>query len=103
VPVLTSQVSSMPEVAGDAALYCDPEDALSIAAGIMRLLDTDTATRLVERGRERLTQFSWQRTAEAMCRVYELCVTGTRSVQGADEPAAPRRAEKKEVYAECPR
>jgi alpha-1,3-rhamnosyl/mannosyltransferase len=76
IPVLTAEVSSMPEVAGDAALYCDPDDALSIAAGIVRLLDRETAARLVERGREQLKQFSWQHTAEAMCRVYEHACRG---------------------------
>ena len=74
VPVLTSSVSSMPEVAGDAAVYCDPDDPGSIAAGIERLLDTATAARLVQRGRRRLSQFSWERTARAMCAVYEMCL-----------------------------
>ncbi len=73
VPVLTSRRSSMPEVAGNAAAYCDPDDARSIAAGIARLLDPVAARVLTEAGRTRLESFSWQRTAEAMCAVYERC------------------------------
>lgn len=78
VPVLTSNVSSMPEVAGDAAVYCDPDDANSIAAGIERLLDVPTAAELVQRGRQRLAMFSWERTAQAMCAVYERCLNEVR-------------------------
>ena len=74
VPVLTSRVSSMPEVAGDAAVYCDPDDPRSIAAGIQRLLEPATARVLVHRGRARLARFSWERTAAAMCAVYETCL-----------------------------
>lgn len=80
VPVLTSHVSSMPEVAGDAAVYCDPNNAASIATGIEQLLDSDTAAELVHKGRRRLEQFTWQRTAEAMCAVYELCLTRSHAV-----------------------
>jgi|GEM_PF-115381 len=71
VPVLTSNLTSMPEVAGDAAVYCDPNDLDSIAHGIATLLEPATAKQLVAKGRRRLEQFSWQRTAEAMCAVYE--------------------------------
>jgi glycosyltransferase involved in cell wall biosynthesis len=73
VPVLTALVSSMPEVAGDAAVYCDPDDPSSIAAGIARLLEPSTAQELVRRGRLRLAHFSWEHTAKAMCAVYEMC------------------------------
>lgn len=74
VPVLTSNVSSMPEVADDAAVYCDPDDAGSIAAGIAKLLEPSVATRLVEAGRRRLALFDWERTAAAVCAVYEQCL-----------------------------
>ncbi len=71
VPVLTSNRSSMPEVAGDAALYCDPTDPASIAAGLAELLQPATAARLVPRGRVRVRDFTWERTAAALCAVYE--------------------------------
>lgn len=73
VPVLTSNIGSMPEIAGDAAVYCDPYSVESISAGMLRLLDKDTAATLVENGRRRNTQFSWERSAAALCDVYELC------------------------------
>jgi glycosyltransferase involved in cell wall biosynthesis len=83
VPVLTSRISSMPEVAGDAAAYCDPNDPQTIAAGIEQLLDRASAEVLVRRGRERLRLFSWERTAAAMCRAYE---TAWEAVRGGVRP-----------------
>jgi glycosyltransferase involved in cell wall biosynthesis len=71
VPVLAARVSSMPEVAGDAAAFCDPYSADSIAAGLAELLDSARAAELVARGRQRVRQFTWQRTAERVCAVYE--------------------------------
>lgn len=71
VPVLAARGSSMPEVAGDAAVYCDAHDPRSIARAMEKLLDDDTARELVARGRARLRDYSWTRTAEAMCAVFE--------------------------------
>jgi len=63
-PVVTSNVSSLPEVAGDAALLVDPYDVASIADGIRRAV-TDEALRqqLIARGRLRAREFSWARAA----------------------------------------
>lgn len=75
-PVLTSDISSMPEIAGDAAVYCKPDDTESIAAGMTSLLnDGPSITQLIDRGRERLRGYSWERTAELMCTVYEAAVS----------------------------
>ena len=64
VPILASNVTSMPEVAGKAALYTDPTNVSSIAEG-MRLLATDKELRnkLVALGRTRSSDFSWDLTA----------------------------------------
>jgi alpha-1,3-rhamnosyl/mannosyltransferase len=63
-PVLTSTVSSLPEVAGDAALLVDPFDVGAIAAGLARLLgDAALADDLRARGWARAAEFSWARTA----------------------------------------
>jgi glycosyltransferase involved in cell wall biosynthesis len=63
-PVLTSSVSSLPEVAGDAALLVDPRDPVAIGAGLGRLLgDPALAQDLRDRGRARAAEFSWERTA----------------------------------------
>lgn len=63
-PVITSDATSLPEVAGDAAIYVDPLDTESIADGMRRVLD-DRALRdsLAQRGLERARLFSWDRTA----------------------------------------
>lgn len=64
VPVACSNASSLPEVAGDAALLFDPGDEREIAVCIQRLLeDPDEASRLRRAGRERAAQFTWERTA----------------------------------------
>jgi glycosyltransferase involved in cell wall biosynthesis len=69
-PVVTSNVSSLPEVAGDAALLVDPRDVRAIAAGIERVLtDPELGRRLRESGRERAGEFSWERTARETLRV----------------------------------
>jgi glycosyltransferase involved in cell wall biosynthesis len=63
-PVVTSNTSSLPEVAGDAALLVDPRDARAIAGAIERLLtDPELAERLRAKGRSRAQAFSWERTA----------------------------------------
>jgi glycosyltransferase involved in cell wall biosynthesis len=69
-PVLASATSSLPEVAGDAALLADPEDTAAIAAGLARLA-SDPALRasLRARGIARAAQFTWERCAEQTLRV----------------------------------
>ena len=67
VPVLTSNVTSMPEVAGDAALLVDPFSTTSITEGMLQLY-TDDALRsqLVEKGLQRSKIFSWEHTATSL-------------------------------------
>jgi glycosyltransferase involved in cell wall biosynthesis len=63
-PVLTSRTSSLPEVAGDAALLVDPSDERAIGAALERLLgDAVLVAELRTRGRQRAAEFSWERTA----------------------------------------
>ncbi|HXK33714.1 MAG TPA: glycosyltransferase family 1 protein [Dehalococcoidia bacterium] len=75
VPVLTSAVSATAEVAGDAALLCDPESVESIRDGLRRLL-TDASLRAdyAARGQKRASEFSWARAAEETRAVYERVV-----------------------------
>ena len=63
-PTVTSNLSSLPEVGGDAAVYVDPYDTSSIAAGLERVL-SDEALRaeLREKGPRRAAEFSWERFA----------------------------------------
>jgi len=70
-PVVTSKVSSLPEVAGDAAVYVDPEDVDSIADGILRIAEDDGLRQsLSERGLAQARQFSWRRCAETTMGIY---------------------------------
>jgi glycosyltransferase involved in cell wall biosynthesis len=63
-PVLTSNCSAMPEIAGDAAILVDPLSEEAIADGIDRLAQPRLAAELKARGRHRYQRFSWARTAE---------------------------------------
>jgi glycosyltransferase involved in cell wall biosynthesis len=66
-PVVTSRISSLPEVVGDAALLVDPYSTEDIAHGLERVLgDEGLRTELSARGRERVKQFSWARSVEAI-------------------------------------
>jgi len=79
--VITSKVSSLPEVVGDAALLVDPMDAGAIADAMARLLDDEALRRdLIRRGHERARAFSWTRS-----------VARTREVYGEVLAAIPRR------------
>jgi len=72
VPVITSNTSSLPEVAGDAALLVDPHDVDAIADAMMRVL-TDEALRaeLARRGLENVKRFSWEKCARETLAVLE--------------------------------
>jgi glycosyltransferase involved in cell wall biosynthesis len=64
VPAACSNVTSLPEQAGDAALVFDPDDVDSIASAILRLWSDDRLrTMLAEHGRERIKCLTWERTA----------------------------------------
>ena len=71
VPVAVSERSSLPEVAGDAALMFDPEDERAIAGAIERVLsDPALAGRLRAAGLQRAALFTWDATAAATAEVY---------------------------------
>ncbi|MGQ9491521.1 MAG: glycosyltransferase family 4 protein [Anaerolineae bacterium] len=72
VPVITSNTSSLPEVAGDAAILVDPHDVDAIAEAMYRVL-TDEALRaeLARRGLENVKRFSWEKCARETLAVLE--------------------------------
>jgi glycosyltransferase involved in cell wall biosynthesis len=71
-PVITSNVSSLPEIAGSAALLVDPNDGAALAEAMRRvILDQDLRGRLRAQGLLRAIDFSWDRTAEATFAVYK--------------------------------
>lgn len=71
-PVITASASSLPEVAGDAALMVDPYDCLDLADAMYRTL-TDNGLRedLRQRGLRRVAAFTWKRTALEVSRVLD--------------------------------
>jgi glycosyltransferase involved in cell wall biosynthesis len=70
-PVVTSNVSSLPEVVGDAAILVDPYDAQSIADGILKVLHSShLRADLRERGYARVREYSWERSVRTVRKVY---------------------------------
>lgn len=71
-PVLCSNVSSLPEVAGDAACYFDPYSEDSIRNAVLKLLNNSNyRDDLIKKGYEQLKRFSWEITAEKTKKLYE--------------------------------
>jgi len=70
-PVVTSNVSSMPEVVGEAAVLVHPENVFDIARGISQvLLDHDLRQKLREKGRLQMERFSWERSVSRVLDIY---------------------------------
>jgi glycosyltransferase involved in cell wall biosynthesis len=70
-PVVTSNLSSLPEVAGDAAVLVDPYDPRAIADGIHRVLtDEDLRRSLRQKGLARAQQFSWEKSVRRVLEIY---------------------------------
>jgi glycosyltransferase involved in cell wall biosynthesis len=76
IPVICSNTTSMPEVAGDAALYVDPSDVEAIAEA-MHKISTDSALRtsLIEKGKAQKEKFSWDKSAKKLWDSIEKCLT----------------------------
>ena len=67
VPIVSSDVTAMPEVAGDAALYCDPFSVESIADALKKIAaDEVLRNQLVANGRAQRAKFSWDKSADAL-------------------------------------
>ena len=76
-PVVTSNVSSLPEVVGEAAVLVNPENVFDIARGIRQaLVDEDLRRTLGRRGREQVARYSWDRAADRVLEIYRGAVEG---------------------------
>jgi glycosyltransferase involved in cell wall biosynthesis len=72
-PVVTSNISCMPEIAGKCAVLVDPHSEESIADGMDRVLSSaDFRQQLTRAGQERARLFSWKRTAEQTLQTYQM-------------------------------
>lgn len=70
-PVVTSNTSSLPEVAGDAAILVDPNDVISLAEAILNVIsDRQLRTNLIAKGKARANLYSWERTAKETLQAY---------------------------------
>jgi len=64
-PVITSNISSLPEAGGDAALYVDPKNVDDIAEKILMLVENPSLRReLIEKGKKQIKKFSWEKCAK---------------------------------------
>ena len=71
-PVITSNTSSLPEVAGDAAILIDPNNINQLADAILQVIsDSQVRQKLIEKGKERAKLFSWERTASETINAYK--------------------------------
>jgi alpha-1,3-rhamnosyl/mannosyltransferase len=81
-PVACSNLSALPEVAGDAAELFDPYDEEAMAAAIRHLLDDGVRrAELVERGRRRWPEFTWERAAAGTLDVYRRALEARSSAR----------------------
>lgn len=72
VPVIAGNVSSMPEICGEAALFAHPENPTEIANQMVKLsTDINLRTTLIKKGQEQLQKFSWQKTADLLWQCCE--------------------------------
>ncbi|MCO6451376.1 MAG: glycosyltransferase family 4 protein [Caldilineales bacterium] len=73
VPLACSSASSLPEVAGDGALYFDPTDVTDMTKSIVRLLvEPELCSELVAKGRDNVVRFPWAQTARQTMQVLEM-------------------------------
>lgn len=87
-PVVTSNMSSIPEVVGDAAVLVDPYDVAAIADGLERVLgDTALRERLIARGLERAQSFSWERSVRAIHAGYMRVLGVVPATVAAEQPS----------------
>jgi len=71
-PLICGKTSSLPEVAGDAAIYFDPIDKLSMLNSIQKVIYNDELKKqLINKGVERVKEFTWKKTADKTKKIYE--------------------------------
>jgi len=79
-PVVTSNISSLPEVVGHAAVLVNPENVFEIMRAVQRvLLDQSVRDKLRQRGYEQAKKFSWDASAQRILQVYKEVATGAQA------------------------
>lgn len=70
-PVITSNISSMPEIGGDACYYIEPKSLDDLTRGLEKIIEnTDLRKKMSQKGIERAKQFSWEKCAKETLRIY---------------------------------
>jgi len=76
-PVVTSDISAMPEVTGDAAILADPHDPAAMVSALSRLLgDKELALQMRDKGLARASELTWESFAKTTLSVYRQALTG---------------------------
>ncbi len=76
-PVVLSNVSSLPEAGGDAAIYVDPQSSDSIAKGIKKIIDSESLRKeMISKGLAHVKKFSWEKTARETIKALEGIANG---------------------------
>ncbi len=71
IPVVTSNISSLPEISGNGALHVDPYNIEDIAGGMERMLDSSLRKELIEKGYENIKRFSWEASARKLLDIFK--------------------------------
>jgi glycosyltransferase involved in cell wall biosynthesis len=80
IPAVVSNRGALPEIAGDAGLYVEPDDAVALAAAMSRVLNEPAvAPRMIAAGLERARRFTWEASAANVRRAYEAAVERRRA------------------------
>lgn len=75
IPVITSNISSMPEVGGEAAIYFDPFDEIDMAEKISLVLDNEYLKKImVIKGLEKVKEYSWEKCVYHTLKIYKECL-----------------------------
>jgi glycosyltransferase involved in cell wall biosynthesis len=81
VPVMTSNICSMPEIGGDAVLLIDPFDVQDMAEKLIRLMsDNELRNQLINNGLERLHLFTWEHATAQMLDSIKNCISSNSHV-----------------------
>lgn len=86
-PVVCSRAASLPEIAGDAALYFDPQNPSEMASQLRKVIEDDGLRKeLIEKGRRRSEGFIWRRAAEETLQILKKVVSGRKIERLAPNP-----------------
>lgn len=75
IPVVSSNAASLPEVLGEAAVFCSPQDVNGFAEGVLYALDNQE---LIAKGKQRAQKFTWAKTGETLLDCYEKMMERSR-------------------------